>query len=156
GFAARKHAIYSPVTNRIYTHTWHDYGASLYAFDPISGAVVRNQNSFADGHGFFDVGALGWDDVSIIAGGFSGDIIRYNDNGTGTTTDQIYKYTTDDCAPNWFGELRNMGQLLRDKVGNSVIITGTNSRVNPDINDPFCPARGPGPYPDLTARVIVC
>src|SRR5262249_18025883 len=55
GFAARKHAIYSPVTHRVYTHTWHDYGASLYAFDAVTGAVVANQNAISDGHGFFDL-----------------------------------------------------------------------------------------------------
>src|SRR5262249_30497333 len=102
GFADRQHATSSAVKHRVDTHTWHDYRAALYSFDGISGAVVANQNAASDGHGFFDLGALGWDDSSIVAGGFSGNIIRYTDDGTGTTHDQIYKFTTEDCAPNWF------------------------------------------------------
>jgi hypothetical protein len=122
GHVARSHVIYSPVTNRLYTHTWTDFGAELYTFDPVTGTRTDNQNSANFGHGFYDVGVLGWDDSSIITGSFSGSVVVYDDPGTGLTTDTIYGY-----EPLW-GELRVFGQLVKNSAGDTLLVTGTNSR----------------------------
>lgn len=124
GHCARSHVIYSPVTNRLYTHTWTDYGAELYSWNPVTGARTDNQNGANFGHGFYDVGCLGWDDASIIAGGFSGGIVVYSDPGSGSTTDTVYGYEV------LWGEPRIFGQLVRNSAGDSILITGTNSRCS--------------------------
>jgi hypothetical protein len=61
GKVARSHVIYSEAQNLLYTLTWSDYGAQLYAFDPATGFVGSYANSVNTGHGFYDVGALEFD-----------------------------------------------------------------------------------------------
>ncbi len=129
GKAARSHLIYSDPndtpagTGKIYQHSWTDYGADFYAYDPATGAKVENQNQANVGHGFYDVGSLDWDNRSVIAGGFSGLIIKYTDTlGDGVTTDADYPFET------LWGETRVFGSLLQDCDGNSMLVTGTNSR----------------------------
>lgn len=133
GRTARSHVIYNPAMNRLYTHTWNDYGAEFYSFNALTGARVDNQNSANNGHGFYDVGALSWDNQSVVTGAFSGNVIVYTDDGTGTTTDVIYSY-----EPFW-GELRIFGQLAkRNAMGggtDSILISGTNSRCT-DLTEP--------------------
>ncbi|MFQ5654370.1 MAG: hypothetical protein ACE5GW_06535, partial [Planctomycetota bacterium] len=147
GKVARSHVIASPDAPggpRLYTHTWGDYGGHLYSFDPVTGTSIENSNSAGSGHGFYDVGCLGFDDASVIAGGFSGQVITYTDDGSGSTTDTVYQYSDlSGLGPSdWFGEYRAYGQLLEDAAGNAILVTGTNSRVN-DLGSAY------------TARVVV-
>lgn len=155
GHVARCHSIFNPFNNRVYTHTFSDYGATMYSFDALAGTVqsLMAPNPYRN-HGFYDVGALGWDNNSIIAGSARGALVRYTQGETELTQD-VYLYTDDVCRPNWYGEYRVLGQLLKDSAGNSIVVTGTNSRVNADPFDPFCAEAGPGPYPELTARMVV-
>jgi outer membrane protein assembly factor BamB len=127
GKVARSHVIHSETTGLLYTFTWSDYGAEAYVFDPASGFLASHQNSLRTGHGFYDVGALDFDGVSLIAGGFDGNILRYADGGGGVLTDEVlFKGGTSFAVPYW-GETRVLGQLLQAPGGNSVLITGTNS-----------------------------
>ncbi|MGE0478871.1 MAG: hypothetical protein AB7Q17_00235 [Phycisphaerae bacterium] len=133
GWVARSHVIYSPLTNRIYLHAWTDFGAEFYTYNAVTGAVVANQNSANNGHGFYDVGCLDWGNQSVVTGAFSGNVVIYADDGTGTTTDVVYSY-----EPFW-GELRVFGQLAkRNATGGgteTILISGTNSRCN-DLTEP--------------------
>ena len=142
GPVARTHLIYNPEApnsggaGRIYAHTWNDWGNTIYAYDPITGNMFANGGEQpAGGHGYYDVGGVDWDDTTIFAGGFDGRIGLYTDNGDNTFTADVVAYNP------WFGEPRVFGQLVRDCAGNSVLITGTNSRS--DMG------------PDHEARVIV-
>ena len=81
GKAIRGHPIFSAATQRVYTHTWNDYGAELYSFDALTGAVTGNQDAANVGYGFYDVGALDFDNDSIIAGGFDGKVVEYTEDG---------------------------------------------------------------------------
>ncbi|HEY3242669.1 MAG TPA: hypothetical protein VGM03_04885, partial [Phycisphaerae bacterium] len=123
GKVARSHVVYSATTNRLYTHTWNDYGAEFYTWDPLAGAPVLNQNQANDGHGFYDVGCLDFSGTDVVTGAFTGHVIRYHDTGAGMTVDTLYQ-TLD-----WWGELRNVGGLYKDTAGHSVLVSGTNSRV---------------------------
>ncbi len=119
------HLIYSPVTGNLYQSTWNDYGATFYVYDPVTGASYNNgATQPAGGHGFYDVSALGWDDVSVVAGGFSGQVGVYTDNQDGTVSPAGLPYTI------WFGEYRLVGQLLQNSSGDSILVSGTNSRCN--------------------------
>ncbi|MCG3127752.1 MAG: hypothetical protein CHACPFDD_02624 [Phycisphaerae bacterium] len=129
GKAARSHLIYNPVTDLLYSHTWHDYGGEFYAYDPQNGNVTVNNNTTDAGHGFYDVGCLDFDNNSIVTGGFSGQVVIYQDTGGGTTTDQVYTYSDGQCPTSWYGEYRVYGQLLCCN-GETVLVSGTNSRNN--------------------------
>ncbi|MCA9255801.1 MAG: PQQ-binding-like beta-propeller repeat protein, partial [Phycisphaerales bacterium] len=158
GHVARGHTIFNPANNRVYTHTFADYGNTCYSFDAFTGAVYgANAPGGINNHGFYDFGALAWDDNGIVAGGSSGGIATYAEDtmNPGTILADAFKFTDDECAPNWFGEFRVLGQLLQDENGHSIVVSGTNSRVNADPLDPFCPEAGEGPYPEKTARVVV-
>ncbi|MCB9854524.1 MAG: PQQ-binding-like beta-propeller repeat protein [Phycisphaerales bacterium] len=158
GHVSRGHTIFNPANNRVYTHTFADYGNTCYSFDALTGVSYAARGpSGLDNHGFYDFGALSWDDNGIVAGGARGGMVTYTEDlmNPGNLLVDGYQYTDDECAPNWFGEFRVLGQLLMDKAGNSIAVGGTNSRVNEDAFDPFCPDAGPAPYPDKTARVVV-
>ncbi|HAK95680.1 MAG TPA: hypothetical protein DCM87_11920 [Planctomycetes bacterium] len=136
GKVARSHVIYAEATGLLYTHTWADYGGTLYAFDPATGATTVNTNnlnpdSSPTGHGFYDVGCVDFSGSDIIAGGFEGIVVRYSDQGDGTTTAEA-AFDDDSAGFNWWGEYRVFGQLVRAPGGNSVLITGTNSRSDID------------------------
>jgi len=127
GKVARSHVIYSEAQNLLYTLTWSDYGAQLYAFDPATGFVGSYANSVNTGHGFYDVGALEFDGESIIAGGFDGYILRYSRAEDDSFTDQIIVKGGSTIDSRFWGETRVLGQLLRDGANNSILISGTNS-----------------------------
>ncbi len=136
GKVARSHVIYSEATALLYTHTWADYGGTLYAFDPLTGSVVTNTNnlnpdSTATGHGFYDVGCLDFSGSDIIAGGFEGIVVRYADQGAGGTI-ATAAFNDDDAGFSWWGEYRVFGQLVRAPDGHSVLITATNSHSDLD------------------------
>ncbi len=139
GKVARSHLIYSDATGLLYAHTWADYGGTLYVYDPVTGMCVVNRNQRGTGHGFYDVGGLDFSGLDIIAGGFEGLVIRYTDDGSGTTTD-VVAFDDENLSSGFWGEYRTYGQLLRDEAGDTILITGTNS--NTDFN------------PEFTARVI--
>ncbi|MBU0637360.1 MAG: PQQ-binding-like beta-propeller repeat protein [Planctomycetes bacterium] len=129
GPVARSHLIYNPYApgsggvGRIYAHTWNDWGATMYAYDPITGATFNSGGQQpSGGHGFYDVGGVDWDDETIIAGGFDGRFGLYLDNGDDTFTVDMAQFNS------WFGEPRVLGQIVKDCGGNTVMITGTNSR----------------------------
>ena len=138
GKVARSHVIYSEATGLLYTPTWSDYGGTLYTFDPVTGARTVNTNRLnpggaPSGHGFFDVGCVDFEGTDIIAGAFEGIVVRYSDQGGGVMT-AAAAFDDDSAGFNWWGEYRVFGQLLRAPNGNSVLITGTNSRrdLNPE------------------------
>jgi hypothetical protein len=129
GKCGYSHVIYSPLTGRLYTPTWDDYGPngerhSFWVWDPVNG-LVTSVRSVGGGHGFYDVAALDWDDRSVIAHGFNGQVVKYTDNGGTDITTTVYPYNS------WFGEGRILGALLKE--GNdSVLVYGTNSRTDLD------------------------
>jgi hypothetical protein len=125
GKVGRGHLIFSEDTLNLYAHTWADYGAQLYSYDAANGGLLfPNTNSLGTGHGFYDVGCLDFNGQDVIAGGFDGHLIRYHDDGSGMTA-----AASAFDGPVWWGEYRIYGQLLQDAAGDSILITGTNSRA---------------------------
>jgi len=143
GNRARSSLTYSATTGHLYAHTWNDQPviaggapAALTIYDPATGAVLGSANP-GFGHGFYDLGALDFDNRSLIAGGPDGRLAVYTDDGTGHLTTRLYL----SAAP-WHGEYRVFGQIAPGPAGRTLVFTGTNSRVS-DL--------GPG----YTARVVV-
>jgi hypothetical protein len=126
GKRGRSHLNYSPVTGRLYAPTWNDYGYDYAVYERETGEILDTK-AVGDGHGFYDVGALAFDDVSIVAGGFGGRVWIYRDDGTGKI-DPVRKFKTHE----WYGEPRLFGQLFQDKDGREILLTGTNSRTDLD------------------------
>lgn len=77
GKVARSHVIYVASAQRVCTHTWSDYGGTLYSWnlDGAGKSVSGNQANTA--HGYYDQGCVDFNGTDIIAGGFSGQIVRY-------------------------------------------------------------------------------
>jgi hypothetical protein len=132
------HIIYSPDTGHLYTHTWNDFGGSMYVFDPVTGRIASNMGECpggpcpAGGHGFYDTASLGWDDASIVAGGFDGRIGVYREDPNGDpngVTTTLLPYTP------FFGEYRVVSQLLKNDANEPIFVSGTNSRCG-DFNEP--------------------
>ncbi len=82
GKVARSHVIYVEAAGRVCTHTWNDYGSSLYCWNLDGSAPAQTVNPGEAWHGFEDFGAVDFDGNDIIAGGFSGRIARYLDVAT--------------------------------------------------------------------------
>jgi PKD repeat protein len=136
GKVARSHVVYAAQSGILYAPTWADYGGTLYTYDPDTGAIATNTNNLgtdnqSSAHGFYDIGCLDFSGTDIIAGGFDGIVVRYSDQGDGVTTN-VAAFNDDSAGFNWWGEYRVYGQLLRAPNGNSVLITGTNSRSDLD------------------------
>ncbi len=128
GKVARSHVIYNPATGHLYTPTWTDYGASLYVYDPVTGGPIRANYASqpAGGHGFYDVGMVDWDDQTIIAGGFDGRVGLYREDPNRTDPNAVIALSKPFTA--WYGEFRVLGQLLKNADGDSILVSGTNSR----------------------------
>jgi len=126
GHVARSHVIYMPAVGRVATHTWTDFGAELYSWDLDGGNPSAYNNQVNSGHGFYDVGALDFDGNDLIVGGFDGRIVRYQDfaPNAGPASDVYYETVS------WYGEPRVFGGLYQDAAGNSILVTGTNSRTD--------------------------
>ncbi len=127
GKIARSHVIYNPDApnsagaGRIYTHTWADYGASFYAYNPITGAPEGTATSNL-GQGFYDVGCLGFNNTDIFVGAAGGLVGKYTDNGDGTIS-----FVTFAFGETWWGEFRLHGQLLNRDNGDMLLVAGTRS-----------------------------
>ncbi|HOW71656.1 MAG TPA: putative Ig domain-containing protein [Phycisphaerae bacterium] len=78
GKVARSHVVYVSSAQRVCTHTWGDYGATFYAWN-LDGSLPASSGNAANnsGHGFEDLGAVDFNGVDVIAGGFSGQLVRY-------------------------------------------------------------------------------
>lgn len=135
GKVARSHVVYMPAKNRVCTHTWTDYGADMYCWNPDGTEYAKLNNVINSGHGFYDVGCLDFNGTDIIAGGFEGRFVRYadiptlaGDAGPGYDDHGYYQTTP------WFGEPRVFGGLYKDAAGKSILVCGTNSRddLGPD------------------------
>ncbi len=136
GHVTRSHVIHmvgtdgvpSTVDDRVCTATWTDFGAEMYCWN-LDGSNLQTANNAANtGHGFYDIGCVEFDGRSIIAGGFEGQIVRYMDIDVNTNsepggTDVYYQLPN-----NWWGEPRAIGGLYQDVSGNSIFVSGTNSR----------------------------
>ena len=143
GNLARGSITYSAATGHLYAHTWNNQAVvdgspsvAFVAYDPATGAILGSANP-GFGHGFYDLGALDFDNASVIAGGFDGKLAVYVDDGAGNISTKIYLSTEE-----WHGEYRVFGQAAVGPGGKTLVFTGTNSRVN-DFG------------PDFTARVVV-
>ncbi|HOJ75948.1 MAG TPA: PQQ-binding-like beta-propeller repeat protein [Phycisphaerae bacterium] len=122
GKSTKSHVIYSAVTGRLYTATWGDDGQQFYSFDPVTGAVVGNNSAEGSGSGYNDFAALDFNGTDILATGFNGNILRYHDNGDGTTTATYYPTSPD------YGEFRFYGGLYQNAQGESVVVLPTRSQ----------------------------
>ncbi|MCP4247595.1 MAG: hypothetical protein GY778_11150, partial [bacterium] len=103
GHVTRSHVMHlalgaaGPTDDRVCTHTWTDFGAELYCWDLDGLNPVADNNQPDSGHGFYDVGCVDFDGDDIIAGGFDGRIIRYQDvlnvgtDGVDPTADVYYQ-----------------------------------------------------------------
>lgn len=134
GYTGHSHVIYNPANGRVYTATWNDFGASFYGWDALTGAFAGSVNS-GYGHGFYDTSSLDWDDLRVVAGGFSGQVGIYSDDLAGNITVDTKPFT------NWWGEYRVLQQLLQNCNGDTIMVSGTNSRTDLD--------------PTYTARAVV-
>jgi len=135
GKVARSHVIHMPAVDetprdRVCTPTWSDYGGEMYCWD-LDGANRNVTNNAANsGHGYYDIGSLEFNGHDIIAGGFEGQIIRYRDIDVNTNGDEGASDVYYQLPDNWWGEPRMIGGLYADTLGNSIVISGTNSRCN--------------------------
>jgi PKD repeat protein len=133
----RSHMIYSAETKTLYAHTFADYPDGVHPFwvyDP--GTIYAPPTTFKHstgnaanngGHGCYDVGCLDFNGTDVIAGAFSGFLVRYTDKGDEPPECTI---AYDDPYPSncpFFGEYRNYGQLIKGPDGHSILISGTNS-----------------------------
>lgn len=130
GKVARSHVIHmaNGTRERVCTHTWHDYGGEMYCWDPDGTDMTVANNASNSGHGYYDIGSVDFNGTDIIAGGFEGQIVRYmnvdvNTNSEPGGTDVYYQ-----MPDNWWGEPRMIGGLYQDQDGNSIFVSGTNSR----------------------------
>ena len=147
GNLARAHLVYSPVTGYLYACTWWDQeivpgeGSTGYAvYDPADGTIIDVERT--GNYGFYDVVGLDFDDTSVIAGSFNGIVISHEDANMDGVLDQLRMYKAHD----WYGEHRVFGQLAQHD-GDTLLISGTNSRADTSRSDAF--------GPDYTARVVV-
>lgn len=121
GKSTKSHAVYSQVTGRLYTATWGDDGKQFYSFDPVTGAVVSNNSPEGSGSGYNDFAALDFSGTDVIAAGFGGNILRYQDTGDGSTTSTYYPTNAD------YGEFRMYGGLYQNADGDSIAVMPTRS-----------------------------
>ena len=130
GKVARSHVIHMASLGRVATHTWADYGSTIYSWNLDGSSPNGFRNQANSGHGFYDVGCLDFNGVDILAGGFDGRIVRYKGfaANSGPAADEYYETVS------WYGEPRVLGGLYKATNGNSILITGTNSRsdLGPD------------------------
>ncbi|UCG17571.1 MAG: hypothetical protein JSV19_05975 [Phycisphaerales bacterium] len=150
GYADRSHVNYLPDVGRVCTATWTDWGASFYCWDLDGANPVEYLNTViqadptawnagqltSSGHGYYDVVCADFDGNDVLAGGFSGQVVRYKDIDVGTNGPADDKY----YQLEWFwGEPRAIGGLYQDSEGNSIFVSGSNSRAECDTYPPGTP-----------------
>ena len=124
GKVFRSLMIYSKTTGLLYAPTRDDYGAGLYVYDPTAGFITSNPSKEGAAQGFFNVACLDFNETDVITSTGDGSVLRYADSeGKGTTTASATLLD----APEFWGEFRVYGQLVRDADENSILIAGTNS-----------------------------
>ncbi len=127
GPAARSHVVYSARTKLLYSPMGLGEGADLRVHDPLDGAAGAHRSARSAGHGFFDVAALDFDGEGLIAGGSSGEIIRYDISRSPQVSDErLFQGGSGVEVPFW-GATRVLGQLATSSEGHSVLITATGS-----------------------------
>ena len=112
--SGRSHVVYSSSQQQLYAHTWWDddwagtgTGEGFGVYDVTDGTILGSARG--GNHGFFDTASLGWDDASLVAGEFNGNVIVYRVAPDGSVA-VMEKWSGTD---NW-REMQHFGQLLKE------------------------------------------
>ena len=118
------HVMYNATYDRIYVYTEdNSWGAELFSFDPLIG---EDPVAWADSggwwlqSGWYQTGALDFDDTRILSGAWDGGFSMYADDGAGNLSfvESLHHLTWD--------QPRHFVQLVQDSDGHTCAVTSTS------------------------------
>lgn len=132
------HVLYNKNKNALYATHWYDYGTTVDAYDPATGAVrwtasAGSQFGVSFNGGFIPAHTLRPDGEGLIFGGFDGDVWSIADPG------DLSGAALDASAIDWYfdgpalaGEPGTNAVTIRDTLaGSQIYIAGTSSSSDP-------------------------